>query len=110
MGRSSDNQWLSVVLQEMHSEDPAIRYEAATACGQLGDESTIPNLTTLIEDEDSLVQVAAIHALGSIGGPKVKQLLKLCIDKGDKTLEEAAQSALRDVELEDDILGFQSQI
>ena len=42
MGHSSDNRWLPTVLNEMESEDAAMRYEAASASGILGDESTVP--------------------------------------------------------------------
>ena len=109
MGRSSDIQWLPIVLKEMRDEEPAIRYEAATACGQLGDESTVPHLISLIEDEDALVQVSAVQALGSIGGPLAKQALKQCLKLGDEALEEAAQVALDNVELEQDPLAFRIQ-
>ena len=109
MGRSSDSRWLPIVLKETRHEDAAIRYEAANACGQLGDESTVPHLIGLIKDDDAQVQVSAVHALGAIGGPLAKQALQRCLNLEDETLEEAAQAALDNVELDENPLGFRFQ-
>ena len=64
MGRTSDDRWLPTVLEGLEDEDSAIRYESAIACGQLGEESTVPHLIGLIEDDDVQVQLSAIQALG----------------------------------------------
>jgi HEAT repeat protein len=109
MGRTSDSQWLPVVLEDARHDDPAIRYEAATAIGLLGDEMTVPYLISLVKDDDSLVQLSAVHALGTIGGPLAKRALLQCLQLGDEALEEAAQSALNNVEFDEDPLGFTFQ-
>ena len=109
MGRNSDSQWLPVVLEEMRHEDPAIRYEAANASGRLGDESIVPHLISLIEDEDVQVQVSAVQALGAVGGPLAKQALMKCLKLEDEALEEAAHTALKNIEFEEDPLGFRFQ-
>ena len=106
MGRTSDNRWLPTIMDETHHDDPAIRYEAATACGQLGDEMTVPHLMRLIDDEDLQVQLSALGALGTIGGPLAKRALRQCLKAGEDALEEAAQTALDSIEFDGDPLGF----
>ena len=109
MGRTSDTRWLSIILDEMHHEDAAVRYEAANACGLLGDESTVPDLIQLIQDEDVQVQLSAVQALGAISGPLARQALLRCQKLGDEGLQEAAEAALANIELNQDPLGFRFQ-
>ena len=33
MGRSADPDWLPTIIEEMHSDDSEMRFEAATAAG-----------------------------------------------------------------------------
>ena len=106
MGQSSNSVWLPTVIEEINSENPAMRYEAATACGLLGEDSTIPHLIQLIEDEDLQVQLAAVKALGEIGGPVAKRALQQCIKMGDEAVNEVAQDALTSIEFDEDPLGF----
>ena len=106
MGRSSNSEWLPLVLREMNAVDPAIRYEAANACGLLGEEPEIPQLAALIGDEDIEVQCAAAIALGNIGGPTAKRALRRALDIGDDALTEAVTEALENLEFDDDPLGF----
>ena len=106
MGRSSNSNWLPFVVREMNAVDPAIRYEAANACGLLGDESEIPQLAALIGDEDIEVQCAAAIALGNIGGPLAKRALRGALEIGDDALTEAVTEALENLEFDEDPLGF----
>ena len=106
MGRSSNSRWLPIVLEEMHHQEAAIRFEAASACGMLGDGSTVPHLIRLIEDEDAEVQLRAVQALGAIGGTTAKRALRQCLNSGDEALEEEAQTALSNMEIDEDPLGF----
>ncbi|MCI0812883.1 MAG: HEAT repeat domain-containing protein, partial [Chloroflexi bacterium] len=109
MGRSSDIQWLRIVMTELDSSDPAMRYEAANAGGLLGEESTVPRLIALVKDEDSEVQVAAVQALGNIGGALAKRALQQAARKGEDAVEEAAQEALANLDFDEDPLGFRFQ-
>jgi HEAT repeat protein len=106
MGQSSKTQWLPIVLADTNDERAVVRYEAANACGQLGDESTVSHLIKLIQDEDAQVQLAALMALGNIGGPLAKRALHQCLKMGDETLEEAALEALKSMEFEEDPLNL----
>lgn len=106
MGQASNVRWLPIVISELDDESAAIRYEAATACGLLGEESSAPHLIMLIEDDDREVQQAAVRALGSIGGPLAKRALNQCLKSGDEALEAVAQEALESLAFDDDPLGL----
>lgn len=106
MGLSSNDRWLPTVVREMENDSAAIRYEAAVAGGKLGDETTVPDVAELIEDEDPQVQLAAIEALGVIGGSAAKRALLGSLEMGDETLEQAARDAIEEIEFDDDPLGL----
>ncbi len=106
MGRSSNTQWLPTILEGTDHAIAAIRYESASACGLLGEETALPHLIQLIQDEDVQVQLAAVKAIGATGGPLAKQALQRCLRIGDEALEEAARYALKHTEFDDDPLGF----
>ncbi len=106
MGRSSNADWLPRVVSQTDHESAAIRYEAAVACGLLGEEAVVPHLITLLQDEDHQVQLAAVKALGEVGGSLAKRALNRCKDLGDEALEEAAEEALGNIEFDDDPLAL----
>ncbi len=108
MGRSCDSSWLPLILREMHNGDPAMRYEAANACREMGDDEAVPHLATLVDDDDLQVQLAAIQALGSIGGAHAKKLLRLYAHStmSDDSIREAAEVALEMTELEEAPIHF----
>lgn len=106
MGQSSNPEWLTTVLDETAHPMAAIRYEAATASGLLGDEAVVPHLIRLLQDDDAEVSLASIMSLGQIGGVLAKRALQLCLSDGDESIEEAAQTALANLEFNDDPLGF----
>ena len=106
MGRSSDTHWLPIIMDEIRHGDSAMRYEAASACANLGDQEVVPELIGLIGDDDLQVQVSAVEALGVLGGPLARQALLRCLEMGDEAIEEAAESALNSIAFDDDPLGF----
>ncbi len=110
MGRTGEMAWLPLLLQELDNREPSVRYESATACGELGDEEIVPHLVALLQDDDYLVQIAGLTALGKIGGPLARRALLQCIKEGDAALEDAARSALENVEFLEDPVAFTSEI
>ncbi|MGI6368642.1 MAG: HEAT repeat domain-containing protein [Anaerolineae bacterium] len=94
MGRSTDRFWAETVLAELHNESPAMRYEAARACGELRLERALPLLARMLSDRDAEVQSMAVWALGEIGGKRAQQLLEGLADGEDEALSAAAQAAL----------------
>lgn len=105
MGMSCDCGWLPMLLKELGSADAEIRYEAAGACGELGEEEAVPRLVELISDPDVEVQLAAIQALGKIGGNKATECLKKCVDNPSEAIRQAAEQSLKEL-LEEDLFSF----
>ncbi len=94
MGRNCDPLWLDFLLDELESEEPAVRYEAANACAELGAVEAVPQLLRLVEDTDGEVQEAAIRALGEIGGEQAKRALKRLLHHREQRVRQAAEEAL----------------
>jgi len=107
MGKSCNPSWLPILLKELASADAEIRYEAAGACGELGEEEAASYLTELVHDPDIDVRLAAIHALGKIGGPEAKGCLEKCLGGPNEVIQQAAEQALRQLEAEEEPLFFQ---
>ena len=97
MGRSANPRWASYVLAELESPDPELRYEAALAAGELELADAVKPLSSLVEDEDIDVRLAAIEALGRIGGPEAERILTHLSGSGDPVIEEAAEAALEEL-------------
>jgi HEAT repeat protein len=94
MGRSCDERWQPILVSELTSQSPAMRYEATLACGELGLEPAVPMLGRLLGDPDRLVSGAAVWALGQIGGDRSKEILLAAYDSADEDLQAAADEAL----------------
>jgi HEAT repeat protein len=106
MGRSCDDRWSSAVLRELGSESPAMRYEAAVACGELALRQAVPTLARLVQDPDRQVSNAAIWALGQIGGDSAKQVLTSAYEDADDETEAALDEALAEHALSEGDLSF----
>lgn len=107
MGQSSNADWLPTVVDEMSNPLAAMRYEAATACGLLGEETVVPHLARLLRDDDSEVRLASIKSIGMIGGAMAKNVLQQHLNDGDEAIEDAAREALIGLEFDDDPLSYQ---
>lgn len=94
MGKSCNPRWLSTILQELSNPDPAMRYEASNACGEMGEEEAVPHLIQLFKDDDQQAQASAIAAVGAIGGNLAKRALLSCLKSSDDAVVEAAEEAL----------------
>lgn len=106
MGRHCDPRWLPILMRELRSDDPEMRFEAVTACAALGGEAAVPELIELVEDDDQEVQEAAVAALGDIGGDEARDALEALVKNPDPRLREAALSALEEIDFNEDPLGF----
>jgi HEAT repeat protein len=105
MGRSMDQHWTDIVLDELGSEQPAMRYEAARASGEMVLEDAIPRLALMIDDADSEVRLAAVWALGQIGGRVAAQSLAIALKSDDPAMREAAKEALQELAFSADPLN-----
>jgi HEAT repeat protein len=103
MGRSCDVKWAPVVLRELASDSPEMRYEAARTAGELEIRDAVPRLADLLEDEDREVMEMAVWALGEIGGDDARRLLEDLIEHadsvGDDVLADAIEEALESASL-----------
>ena len=106
MGTTGEPQWLALLFKELQSPNPPIRYEAANACGVMDEEEAAPHLIPLLNDDDLQVQLAAITALGKVGGPLAKRALRRCLKKEDPVMEDAARAALENIGAVEDPLAF----
>jgi HEAT repeat protein len=108
MGRSLDPRWLPIVEAELQSTEPAMRYEAAHASGELGEQavSLLPRLLPLTESDDTEVAQASIWALGQIGGDAARRTLRRLARSANPATQEAAQEALTELDLDSDSLTF----
>lgn len=94
MGRTGDSSWLSIIIEEMESSSPAMRFEAANSARELADSEALPYLHDLVDDGDTEVALAAVHAIGGIGGPSARKLLKRYSEREEGSVSEAASEAL----------------
>jgi len=106
MGKNCNPAWLPLLFKELDSPEAEIRYEAATACGEIGEEEAVPHLIKLIDDRDIEVQLAAIRALGRIGGTEAKNCLEQCLDDDNEAIEQAAEQALYELNEGEEPLSF----
>lgn len=106
MGRSCDMRWKDILLHELGNSSPAMRYEAAWACGELGLRQAVPILGRLLNDRDRQVREASIWALGQIGGQEAKQLLLAAYEDADEETQEALDEALAEQALAEGTLDF----
>ncbi len=90
MGRSADPRWNSKVLKMLTHQRPAVRAEAASACGELEIKASVPRLLELLEDVDLDVRMASIWSLSQLGGEGVRAALENLCDTTDDD-EEANQ-------------------
>ena len=101
MGRSMLESWLPTIGRELTSPSPALRYEAARAAGEMGEDARtlLPKLAPLLNDHDSEVALAAIWALGQVGGDAAKRVLQQVRKSEDETRRQAAADALDELSL-----------
>jgi HEAT repeat protein len=113
MGRSANRRWAKYVLAELDNPAPAMRFEAATAAGELSLTAAIKPLIRLLDDSDGSVSEAAVLALGKIGGADARRAIEACLGSPDEHLAEAAGEALEELtftcgedEFDADLEGF----
>jgi HEAT repeat protein len=103
MGRTESQQWAGVVLSELGSPDPELRFEAARAAGRIGIDAAVTRLGDLATDEDPEVRFAAIGALGAIGGKEAIQRLRALREGAPESDRAEIDAALDEAMLLDDL-------
>ncbi len=103
IGRNIDPTWLETLTEQMGSEDPKVRREAAEAAGNY--EGAVDALADLVDDPELSVRLAAIASLGQIGGAEARDILIYCHESSDPSIREAAANALEEIESAENPLG-----
>jgi HEAT repeat protein len=103
MGRSMRPTWFPYIERELKSPSPALRYEAARAVGELGEEGRplLTALLPLVEDEDGEIAQTAIWSLGQVGGPSAKRVLERLARSKDEARRQAASDALDELSIDE---------
>lgn len=96
MGHQCDPRWLDLVLQQMKSDEPELRFEAARAAGTVGNQSIVPQLIVLADDEDVEVQMAVIASLGAVGGEQAIAALRALEQSESPAIADAAGAAVEE--------------
>jgi len=109
MGRNCDPSWLPMLLKELTNRNPALRQEAATALGQLGEEDAIAPLAELIYDSEIRVRLATVRALGEIGGPEAIEALKQALLDPEVAVAGTTEEVLESLASFDDPSSFRFQ-
>ena len=99
MGKTGNDMWLSAAYAQLTDPDPGIRFEAINTVRELGDADAVRRISELLEDEDSEVALAAVHAVAAIGGATARKLLRsYSEDAALLAVQEAASEALHELE------------
>lgn len=109
MGKTCDDIWLVILYKELHNPDSEIRYEAAGACGEIGNEDSVPHLVEIIHDPDIEVRLAVIQSLGEIGGIEARKALQRIANDESEAIRDAVNEALIQMQNEEDITLFRMQ-
>jgi HEAT repeat protein len=94
MGKTLDDRWVDILMNELESEDAEMRYEAARALGEIGDIRALPGLAEAAIDEDAEVRQEAIMALGLIGGQGPERILRRLAESANAADLQAIAEAL----------------
>lgn len=98
MGNTTDPRWLSVIMDEMQSPFVDMRVEAVRAAGVIGKSDAVPELAELTMDEAPEVRLAAVYALGQIGGERPQNILSAILEDPElEDLHEMAEEAMEEM-------------
>ncbi|MYD09549.1 MAG: HEAT repeat domain-containing protein [Chloroflexi bacterium] len=100
MGRTCSKVWREIIMEELDSADNELVFEAVTACGQIQLQESARRIGQLAISEDREIQLAAIWALGEIGGNHAFEILTNL----EETVDDEEAAAVIDEAL--DTAGF----
>jgi HEAT repeat protein len=98
MGLNCNRLWLTALVEELQSDNEIYRFEAAKACGEIGEEDAVLYLIELVEDESPRVSQAAIRSIGAIGGDESREILLTLTNHQKPKIKHAAKQALQELE------------
>jgi hypothetical protein len=99
--KMKDRKDVDGLIRALQDQDIAVRAEAASSLGQLGDQKAVaPLISTLQNDSDPYVRSLAAKALGSLGNPRARDALMNCLANDSLEVSAAAGHALGQLEAE----------
>lgn len=98
MGRSCDDVWTPIIIEELGSEQPEMRYEATRAAGELELRPALPKLVDLAYEGDREIQEMAIWAIGEIGGKEARSVLENLASLADETGDEELTNVIAEAQ------------
>lgn len=98
MARNGDPQWTDYILQELHSRDTEIQYEAVHAAGELGLEEATDILIDMVRGKNvrKPLRLLAIYALGEIGAERAYSVLDRLTHSRDRDVRDVAREAVEE--------------
>lgn len=87
------------LFQQLKHPNPYMRERAMVEIAETRDETTIPNLMSVLSDEDVVYRRAAVKALGVIGADTVPPLVDALLNSDNVTVRGSAAKALAQVAL-----------
>lgn len=96
MGRTCDTVWREIVLHELGSEDPEMRFEAARAAGELELREAVPVLAPLGRDSDREIREIAIWSLGEVGGEDAMKVLRKLLRDAERARDSDLVEVIED--------------
>ena len=96
---------IDIQIDLLQDPDWAIRREAITTLGEMGDERCVEPLVRALRDGDWQVREVAIEALGDVGSPAVEPLIRLLRDWDIRKYAIAALGKIRDERVLDPLIS-----
>lgn len=98
MGHSANPRWQRLIIRELSSANPTMRFHATRAAGELQLRDAVEDVARLTDDVDQKVRLMALWALGQIGGPVSRRTLDGFLESEDPEMQRTAKEALQELE------------
>jgi HEAT repeat protein len=106
MGHTANPDWIPMLLSETVNLDETVRQAIAYAAGDIADEQAAEGVAELVDDPATGVRLAAIWALGQIGGDEARETLIYALEDDDDDIKKAAEEAISELEESEDPLSM----
>jgi HEAT repeat protein len=106
-GRSHNEQWIPLVIENLNHGGGEVRLAAVESAGLLGAQETVEHLLHLIDDPEQDIRFAAIWSLSEIGGLDARAALEaLAKNAEDEEEVELIGEALENLDFTDMTINF----
>ena len=94
LGLCSDERLTVCLTAGLDDPDPWVRVRCAERLGENKIEQSVERLVGMLQDDNQLIVIKAIEALGMIGGETAFRALLPLLEHPDRDLQEAAETAV----------------